>query len=654
MARALASCAASVMCLAALTIAAPTNYLEGESEPQSNDELAKAFLMKVGYYEKLNDSGGILNLYDAVRNMQNFYGLPVTGRLDSNTISEMKKPRCGVPDVAAYSHFPNKMKWSKEKLTYRILNYTPDMDQSIVDDVIAEAFKVWRDVTPLTFERINAGEADIMIKFGIKEHGDGYPFDGKDGLLAHAFPPGEGIGGDSHFDEDEDWTNGIGQVVKVRFGNSDGELCHFPFVYEGKTYNTCTKEGRTDGYTWCSTTADFDKHNKYGFCPSPELSTFGGNANEEPCKFPFTFQGKTYSACTQEGRTDGSYWCSTTSNYDDDKKYGFCPRETEGTNGGNSEGSSCTFPFIFLGETFDTCTTTGRSDGKAWCATTSNYDIDKKWGLCPGSGYSLFLVAAHEFGHALGLEHSKDKNALMFPSYSFIENFHLPKDDIDGIQDLYGVRSGVKPRVPTQSPTDGPVTNLDLCRNFKNIDAVAQIRDETYFFKDRYHWSTSDIRHKPRGPKLNQDSWPGLPAKVDALYERPDSGITIFFSGKQYWAYSRSSRQSGYPRSLTALSLPQNIERVDAAFNWKKNKKTYIFYKNKYWRYNERRQKMDPGYPKMIADNWSGVHEDLDAAFQFRGEGHSYFFKRWYYLRLEDKHVKVDKVGDIKKDWLGC
>lgn len=55
-------------------------------------------------------------------------------------------------------------------------------------------------------------------------------------------------------------------------------------------------------------------------------------------------------------------------------------------------------------------------------------------------GYNLFLVAAHELGHSLGLSHSNVFGALMYPVYMATDTryYQLHQDDIDGIQALYG------------------------------------------------------------------------------------------------------------------------------------------------------------------------------------------------------------------------
>ncbi|XP_003780851.1 stromelysin-1 [Otolemur garnettii] len=430
----------------------------------------------VKQFVRRRDSGPVVK---KIQEMQKFLGLEVTGKLDSSTLEVMHKPRCGVPDVGHFRTFPGMPKWRKTHLTYRIVNYTPDLPRDAVDSAIERALKVWEEVTPLTFSRVYEGEADIMISFAVGEHGDFSPFDGPGKALAHAYPPGPGIYGDAHFDDDEQWT-----------------------------------------------------------------------------------------------------------------------KDTRGTN--------------------------------------------------------LFLVAAHELGHSLGLFHSANTEALMYPVYNSLTDlarFRLSQDDVDGIQSLYGPppASSDDTPVPTESVPPQPETPA-MCDPALSFDAVSTLRGEVLFFKDRHFWRKSFRTLKPEF-HLISSFWPSLPSGLDAAYEVTSKDTVFLFKGNQIWAIRGNEVQAGYPRGIHTLGFPPTVKKIDAAMSDKEKKKTYFFVEDKYWRYDEKRQSMESGFPKQIAEDFPGVDSQVDAVFE--EFGFFYFFSGSTQLEFDPNAKKVTHI--LKSNsWFNC
>uniref|UniRef100_A0A672HCV5 Matrix metallopeptidase 30 n=1 Tax=Salarias fasciatus TaxID=181472 RepID=A0A672HCV5_SALFA len=378
---------------------------------------------------------------------QEFFGLEATGQLDSNTLEVMNRPRCGFTDVLRYSHFEGGPKWDKTVITYRVTEYTPDLTQSEVDETLAKALKLYGDVTPLDFKQIDSGTADIMIKFTPGDHGDFAPFDGPQGVLAHAFSPGEGHGGDTHFDEDESWT----------------------------------------------------------------LTAEGSN---------------------------------------------------------------------------------------------------------------LFLVAAHEFGHALGLAHSQVQTALMFPTYQYVntDGYTLPSSDQPTAEPKPNPKPPRKPMVKpprAPDPTSEPVP--DRCDPQLTFDAVTKIQGICTSLK---MGGTSFILLA----RLKiQSVWAGI-TKVDAAYEYKRDNTVFFFKVQnlvmsRYWGFRGNAALPGYPKRLSDLGFPSSVTGVDAAVHVSSASRTLFFVGYRFWRrvFNERRGKMDRGYPKLIHRELRGIGYKVDAAFENRG-----------------------------------
>ncbi|KAI8507502.1 peptidase M10A [Branchiostoma belcheri] len=440
----------------------------------------------------------------AITNFQKFAGIEETGELDEKTRETMRMPRCGFADtgkkLASYTTLGSR--WRKNDLTYRILNFTPDLPRADVEREMKRALETWSEYTPLRFRRLTGStRSDIEISFASYGHGDGNSFDGPGSTLAHAYGPGNGIGGDSHFDESETWT--------INRGNSR-------------------------------------------------------------------------------------------------------PR-----------------------------------------------------------GIDLHQVAAHEFGHALGLGHSQVNTALMAPFYRYQSDFRLDADDIRGIQRLYA-------QMPTLRPPPPPGGDRDAvtCSGEALMPSPVWPTDRC-----RYFWRLNSAGADPGYPQLIADVWDGLPADgIDAALMIKASLGTILLvyrgshtrfpkksilreasvgaPGDQFWRYDGASLDSGYPRSIRLWRTVPNIDSALYFGEWQDRSRAYFFKGDQYWRYTQGPRRQDRGYPKALS-LWRGFPDRLDAAIQWTN-GLNYIFKGDQYWRLDSNGAAVTNAANppyprsVAKYWMGC
>ncbi|OXU31482.1 hypothetical protein TSAR_017006 [Trichomalopsis sarcophagae] len=458
---------------------------------------------------------------------------------------------------------------------------------------LARALDVWAKNSKLTFHEINSDAADILISFHRGYHGDGYPFDGRGQILAHAFFPGSDRGGDAHFDEEEEWTldssgnddgTSLFAVAAHEFGHSLG-LAHSS-VRGALMYPWY--QGITEDYEL----PEDDKHGIQQMYGAPESRLWGKNPDYPGYRPPV--HRPSYPTYTPRTTTTTTTTTSTTTT---ERPWRTRPREPM-----NHPPDRRDHPY--------------RPNHYPEERTRPPYYPPRpEWPVTPRRPHR------HHTPPTVGTT-STPYTTSTTPSSRY--------------------RPPVKKDLPDKCDTD--------------YDAISLIRRELFIFKGKYVWRLNDRGLVDGFPaEINQlFKFPMRVDHVDAVYERIEDNRIIFFIGRYFYVFKAFYLEPGYPKPLTALGLPPDLEKIDAAMVWGYNKKTYFFSGSMYWRFDENVNHVELDYPRDIS-MFAGVGPNIDTVFQWKN-GTTYFFKGKHFWQFDDMRMRVahKKPKSSAHYWMGC
>ena len=196
---------------------------------------------------------------------------------------------------------------------------------------------------------------------------------------------------------------------------------------------------------------------------------------------------------------------------------------------------------------------------------------------------NLYLVAVHEIGHALGLDHTYNEDSIMYPSYQPMPKSRiLPQPDRTSIQSLYGKKQSSSATTRTKCTTTTTTSSYwprrssttttrrsSVTPNGKSsprcrmiVDAALSYPDGTFHtFKIGTLWRylPNEGTWESRGSTY-QKTYPELPDKIKAGVYNKRKNEAIFFTNTRVYYYSIDSRNRASLRDKDVL--PSDLQNA--------------------------------------------------------------------------------------------
>ena len=206
---------------------------------------------------------------------------------------------------------------------------------------------------------------------------------------------------------------------------------------------------------------------------------------------------------------------------------------------------------------------------------------------------------------------------------------------------------------------------------FDPIHVVFNLDDRFHVFRSKYCFSYDLDKGETSAVRKVLDKWPMLAevgfTHVDAAFlgrylvtqsgEKLDRKL-YFFDRDRYIRVDVDAMKidPGYPKTIAEVWPGVPFDRIDAARNVSPSS-LYFFLGNQYVRFNSVVNKGDEGYPELTTKRWTGFNFDRIDAAVYWGNAKAFFFRGNQHIRYDMVTYRSDPgypkfiFGNYVEDW---